>query len=39
MPQLLTEIDGVERLDVMVVVATNREDIDRPAVLRPAAWT
>ena len=35
-PQLLTEIDGVEKLDnVMVVGATNREDMIDPAVLRP----
>ncbi|MFI7481934.1 proteasome ATPase [Kocuria sp. M1R5S2] len=35
-PQLLTEIDGVERLDnVIVVGATNREDMIDPAVLRP----
>lgn len=35
-PQLLTEIDGVEQLDnVMVVGATNREDMIDPAVLRP----
>ncbi|WP_270256621.1 proteasome ATPase [Kocuria marina] len=35
-PQLLTEIDGVEQLDnVIVVGATNREDMIDPAVLRP----
>ncbi|WP_035923914.1 proteasome ATPase [Kocuria rosea] len=35
-PQLLTEIDGVERLDnVIVIGATNREDMIDPAVLRP----
>lgn len=35
-PQLLTEIDGVEKLDnVIVVGATNREDMIDPAVLRP----
>ena len=35
-PQLLTEIDGVEKLDtVMVIGATNREDMIDPAVLRP----
>lgn len=35
-PQLLTEIDGVEKLDnVIIVGATNREDMIDPAVLRP----
>ena len=35
-PQLLTEIDGVEKLDnVIVIGATNREDMIDPAVLRP----
>ncbi|MBM7050562.1 MULTISPECIES: proteasome ATPase [unclassified Rothia (in: high G+C Gram-positive bacteria)] len=35
-PQLLAEIDGVERLDnVIVIGATNREDMIDPAVLRP----
>lgn len=35
-PQLLSEIDGVERLDnVIVIGATNREDMIDPAVLRP----
>lgn len=35
-PQLLAEIDGVESLDnVIVIGATNREDMVDPAVLRP----
>lgn len=35
-PQLLAEIDGVETLDnVIVIGATNREDMIDPAVLRP----
>ena len=35
-PQLLTEIDGVEGLDnVIVVGATNREELIDPALLRP----
>ena len=35
-PQLLTEMDGVEKLDnVIIVGATNREDMIDPAVLRP----
>ena len=35
-PQLLAEIDGVESLrDVIVIGATNREDLIDPAVLRP----
>ena len=35
-PQLLTEIDGVEALDnVILIGATNREDMIDPAVLRP----
>lgn len=35
-PQLLTEIDGVEKLDnVIIIGATNREDMIDPAVLRP----
>lgn len=35
-PQLLAEIDGVESLDnVIVIGATNREDMIDPAVLRP----
>jgi len=35
-PQLLAEIDGVEKLDnVLVVGATNREDMLDPALLRP----
>ena len=35
-PQLLTEIDGVERLEnVIVIGASNREDMIDPAILRP----
>mgnify|MGYP003351406117 FL=1 len=35
-PQLLSEIDGVESLrDVIVIGATNREDLIDPAILRP----
>ncbi len=35
-PQLLAEIDGVETLrDVIVIGATNREDLIDPAILRP----
>ncbi len=35
-PQLLSEIDGVERLDnVIVIGASNREDLIDPAILRP----
>lgn len=35
-PQLLAEIDGVESLDnVILIGATNREDMIDPAVLRP----
>jgi len=35
-PQLLTEIDGVEGLEnVIVIGASNREDLIDPAVLRP----
>ncbi|WP_210725730.1 proteasome ATPase [Arthrobacter silvisoli] len=35
-PQLLSEIDGVERLDnVIVIGASNREDMIDPAILRP----
>ena len=35
-PQLLTEIDGVEQLDnVIVIGASNREDMIDPAILRP----
>ncbi|SMY02157.1 proteasome-associated ATPase [Brevibacterium sp. 239c] len=35
-PQLLTEIDGVEQLDnVIVIGASNREDLIDPAILRP----
>ena len=36
MPQLLCEIDGVERLEnVIVIGASNREDMIDPAILRP----
>ncbi len=36
MPQFLTELDGVESLDdVMVIGASNRIDMIDPAVLRP----
>ena len=35
-PQLLVEIDGVERLEnVIVIGASNREDMIDPAILRP----
>ena len=35
-PQLLAEIDGVERLEnVIVIGASNREDLIDPAILRP----
>jgi hypothetical protein len=35
-PQLLAEIDGVESLkDVVVIGASNREDMIDPAILRP----
>ena len=35
-PQLLSEIDGVERLEnVLVIGASNREDMIDPAILRP----
>jgi proteasome-associated ATPase len=35
-PQLLSEIDGVERLDNDIVIgASNREDMIDPAILRP----
>ncbi|GAA1718264.1 proteasome ATPase [Kribbella yunnanensis] len=35
-PQLLSEIDGVERLENVVVIgATSREDMIDPAILRP----
>jgi len=35
-PQLLSEIDGVEKLDdVIVIGASNREDMIDPAILRP----
>ena len=36
MPQLLAEIDGVEALkNVIVIGASNREDLIDPAILRP----
>ena len=36
-PQLLTEIDGVEGLrNVIVIGASNREDLIDPAILRPS---
>ena len=35
-PQLLSEIEGVERLEnVIVIGASNREDMIDPAILRP----
>jgi proteasome-associated ATPase len=35
-PQLLSEIDGVEGLEnVIVIGASNREDMTGPAILRP----
>ncbi len=35
-PQLLTELDGVETLDnVLIIGASNREDMIDPAILRP----
>ena len=35
-PQLLTELDGVESLsNVIVIGATNREELIDPAILRP----
>ena len=35
-PQLLTEIDGVENIsNVIVIGATNREELIDPAILRP----
>ena len=38
-PQLLTEIDGVEGLDnVIVIGASNREDMIDPAILRPGRF-
>ncbi|MFP7696168.1 proteasome ATPase [Trueperella sp. LYQ143] len=38
-PQLLTEIDGVEQLDnVIVIGASNREDMIDPAILRPGRF-
>jgi len=37
--QLLTEIDGIEKLDgVVVIAATNRPDIVDPALLRPGRF-
>ncbi len=37
--QLLTEIDGIEKLDnVIVIAATNRPDILDPALLRPGRF-
>jgi proteasome-associated ATPase len=39
-PQLLSEIDGVETLENVVVIgASNREDMIDPAILRPAGST
>src|SRR3712207_1203332 len=39
-PQLLSEIDGVEALEnVLVIGASNREDMIDPAILRPAGST
>ena len=36
MPQLLSELDGVETLkNVIVIGASNREDLIDPAILRP----
>jgi len=35
-PQLLTELDGVERLsNVVIIGATNREELIAPAIMRP----
>ena len=35
-PQLLTELDGVESMaNVIVIGASNREDMIDPAILRP----
>ncbi len=35
-PQFLAELDGLERLEHVVIIgATNREDLIDPAVLRP----
>ena len=37
-PQLLAELDGVEELNnVIVIGASNREDLIDPAILRPGA--
>ena len=39
MPQVLAEIDGVESLrNVVIIGASNREDMIDPAILRPGAW-
>ena len=39
-PQLLSEIDGVEGLEnVIVIGASNRGSDDRPGVLRPGGST
>ena len=39
-PQLLSEIDGVEGLEnVIVIGASNREDMIDPAILRPGGST
>ena len=39
-PQLLVEIDGVEALkNVIIIGASNREDLIDPAILRPAGST
>ncbi len=38
-PQFLAELDGLEPLEHVVIIgATNREDLIDPAVLRPGAW-
>ncbi len=38
-PQLWTELDGVEKLgNVIVIGATNREELIDPAIMRPACW-
>ena len=38
-PQVLAEIDGVESLrNVVIIGASNREDMIDPAILRPGAW-
>ena len=39
-PQLLSELDGVETLkNVIVIGASNREDLIDPAILRPGGST